>query len=638
MLQAIRDKATGWIAYTILTLLCIPFALWGINAYFGGGSIPDVAEVNGKSVSQQQFQQAYQQQMARLSAILGDTSSLDTKRLKERVLQQLVNQSVLEQASENAGLRVGNQQLRAAIEHMNAFQKNGHFNAAQYQRVLEQQGYRPVSFEQKMRQSLVTDQLQQGLAGTAFVTDSDLKHYVALQGQQRRLSYLVLPLAHYKKQVKLTDQEIRQYYDKHKDQYKSPEQVKLQYLQLDLQALTAKVKVTEAQLKAAYQQRLDQYTQPEQRRASYILVKTPTGASKEAVAKARKRAEAIYQQIHAGSKTFSEEVKASAKEAGVEGGDLGLVSGGTTDPAFEKALFALAKKGDISAPVKTSYGFQIIRLDGIVPKHVSPFAKVRSDLEHELRQRKARPEFYDASEKLANLTFEHPDSLQRAAKALDLKIQQTGWISRKGSHAKGIAQYPKVLKTAFSSAVLKDRQNSQALQVAPDHVIVIHLADHKPAAPLPFAKARDQVVAQLTTDRARHALQSDLDKLIKQARAGGTSLAALAKAHDAKLEQAGLVGRNDRKVEQAVLTNAFKLPEPQGKHGAVYGKATLGNGDEALIAVSEVVPGKLDALDAKQRKQLRQQLVTQIGNQQFRSFVFSQRQQASVKVNKAQLQ
>lgn len=636
MLQAIRDRATGWIAYTILILLCIPFALWGINAYFGGGSIPDVAEVNGTSISQQQFQQAYQQQMARLSAILGDTSSLNTKHLKTRVLQQLVNRTLLEQASRNAGLRIGDRQLRAAIEGMKAFQKNGHFDAAEYRRMLQQQGYQPVMFERQMRQSLLVDQLQQGLADTAFMTNSDVEQYVALQNQRRELSYLVLPLERYKKRVKLTDAEIKQYYDKHKNQFKSPEQVKLQYLELDLKTLAAQVKVTEAELKAAYQQHLDQYTQPAQRRASYILVKTPKGASKSVVKKAKQRAEAIYKAIRVGTKSFADEVTASAKEPGVEGGNLGLVSKGTTEPAFEKALFALDKKGDISAPVKTSYGFQIIRLDGIVPKHVSSFSDVRADLKHEIQQNKAQPKFYDASEKLANLAFEHPDSLQKAAQALGLKIQQTDWITRHGSHDNGIAQYPKVLKAAFSNEVLKDRQNSQALQVAPNHVVVIHLKDHKPAATLPFDKARSKVAARLTTDKAHAALQSELDKLLKQAQSG-IALAQLAKAHHDKLEQPGLVGRNDRKLDPAVLSRAFKLPAPHGKQAAVYGKATLSNGDAALVAVTKVVPGKLDALDAKARQQLRQRLASEAGDQQFRSFVLSQRQQASVKVNQAQL-
>lgn len=632
MLQAIRDKASGWIAYTIIILLCIPFALWGINSYLGGGATPDVAEVDGTAVTPQAFQRAYQRQLAQLRSMMGanfDPAQLNEERLKQQVLQQLVNETVLAQTSRDAGLSVSNRQLDATIRSLPAFQQEGRFDAARYERLLLQQGYTPPAFEQNLRESLLTEQLQQGLAQTAFVSDAALKHYLALQHQQRRLSYLVLSLDHYRQQVEITDKDIQQYYDNNKDQFQSPERVKLQYLELTLDQIAKDITVSEADLRAAYEERKSQYTRPEERRASHILVQLPEHADPQAVAAAEEQARKIYQQIESGETSFDQMLQQAADMPGVEGGDLGLISKGMMEPAFEDSLFALKNQGDVSEPVRTQFGFHIIRLDGIVAGEVTPFEQVRDELAQELRRRRAEPEFFDASETLANLSFENPDSLQPAADALGLPLQQTDWIDRQGGE-EGIARFPKVVQAAFSPDVLDSRLNSEALEVEPSHVLVIRVMEHQSAAPLALEQARDQIVEQLGTEKAREALQTELDSLLERARAG-ESLAQLAQASGGRLEQPGLVERSASGLDGSLLNSAFQLPEPQAETPS-YGTARLANGDRALIAVSEVIPGDPAAFDTPQRAALRQRLASRLGSEQFRSYVASRRQQADVRM------
>jgi peptidyl-prolyl cis-trans isomerase D len=630
MLLAIRDRATGWIAYTVIILLCIPFALWGINSYLGGGAVPDVAEVDGEPISQQEFQRAYQQQMGRLRAMMEgnfDPSTLDEERLKQQTLQQLINETVVRQSGQSLGLRVGDQQLDGAIRSLAPFRRDGHFDPELYQRVLLQQGLTPPSFEQNLRQSLLNEQLQQGIIDSDFLTDADLRRYVALRDQQRRIAFLTLPLEQYKENVEVSEEEIEQYYSANQDRFRNPEQVRLEYLELSLDQLAADIPVDETDLQQAYQERLDQYTRPEERRASHVLVTLPSQASQEIVEEARARAENLHQKIVADDNGFDDIVGDLSELEEVQGGDLGLIGRGMMEPTFEEALFALDKPGDISEPIRTGFGFHIIRLDEVVAGEVIPLDEVRAELESDLRQRRAEPEFFDAAETLANITFEQPDSLHPAAEALGIEVQETGWIDRDGE-SQGIASFPPVMQAAFSPEVLESRLNSESLEVEPGHVVVVRVAEHRPAAPMELAQVRDRIIEQIRTEHAQEAVQEELDRLLERAR-GGASLTQLAEEEDLRLSEPGLVTRSARNLDGSLLNSAFQLPEPESGQ-PVHGRARLANGDRALIVVSEAVPGELADLSPGERDALRRQLAAQGGSMQFQGFVASRRQQTDV--------
>ncbi len=630
MLQAIRDKATGWIAYTVITLLCVPFALWGINSYLGGGTIPDVAEVGDDTITQQAFQRSYQQQLGRLRAMMGnsfDPSLLNEDRLKQQTLQQLVNDAVVQQSGQSLGLRVSDQQLDGAIRSLSPFQREGRFDPELYQRVLLQQGLTPPAFEEEFRQSMLNQQLQQGIAGSNFRTDDDLARYVALRDQQRRIAFLTLSLDQYKADIEVGEDEIEAYYAANQDQFRVPEQVRLEYLELSLDQLAAEIPVDEADLEQAYQERIEQYTRPEERRASHILVTLPADPSSEMIDEARARAETLYRQITADEGGFSETLDEVRGQQGIQGGDLGLIGRDMMEPAFEEALFALEETNDISEPVRTGFGFHIIRLDQIVPGDITPLDDVRAELEAELRERRAEPEFFAAAETLANITFEQPDSLQPAAEALDIGIQETDWLDRE-SDAEGIARFPRVMQAAFSSEVLDSRLNSEPLEVEPGHLVVVRVAEHRPAAPMDLSQARERIVDQIRNERAQAALQENLNRLLERARAG-ESLMQLAERENLTLTEPGFVTRSARNLDGSLLNSAFQLPAPESDQ-PVYGHARLANGDRALIAVSEVVPGELANLNMREREALRRQLATQNGSLQFQGFVAGRRQQTDV--------
>ena len=632
LLQKIRDHAQGWFAYTLFGILIIPFAVWGINYYFEGGGPMDAAVVGDSKISLHEFQRAYQQQRQRMQTMLGgnmDPALLDGPRLKQGVLQQLVDERVLNQSARQQGFRVGDQQLHDAVLALPIFQQNGGFNRELYERLLRNQGYTAAAFEESMRQSLATEQLRTGVTASALVTPPELEQWIALLKQQRELQYVVLPLARYAARATVEDSAIQEYFAKNKERFVNPEQVQLQFIELKLAQIAEGVTTSENELKTAYEEQIAKYGRPEERSASHILVKLPPNASAEAVEKARVRAQQAADGIRSGGKSFDQALQeAKADSSGeLEGSELGVIGKGMFDnPAFETALFALAQAGEVSEPVRMPSGFHIIRLDHITPAQVKPFEEVREAVATELRQQKAENRLYEISQTLANLGYENPDSLEPAAKALNAPIQDSGWFNRQGGEA--IAANPKVIESAFGEDVLKRGVNSEPLELEPGHIVMIRVKAHQDATPRTLEESREDIVKALREQKAREAIAKDAEALKARA-AKGEHPQTLAAEFGGEFKNAGLVGRDAATVDRAVLDVAFRLPQPDTGQVAV-GATVLANGDQVVLEVIRVAPGQKDALSEDERKTLAQQLAQRNGADEFDKLLDSVRARTKV--------
>lgn len=626
-LQKIRDRAQGWFAYTIIGMLIIPFAVWGINYYFEGGGPMDAALVGDSKISVQEFQRAYQQQRQQMQAMFGgnaDPALLDGPRLKQQVLQQLVEERVLSQLAHEQGLRIGDRQLHDVIVALPAFQQNGRFDKELYERWLRNQGYVAAAFEENFRQAKATEQLRESVIDSALFTPVELDRLVAVLKQQRELQYTVLSLENYVAKVTVEDAKILEYFEKNKHRFVNPEQVQVQFIELKLAQLAEGVVVSEEDLKTAYQDQIAKYGQPEERSASHLLVKLPLNPGPAEVEQTQIKAKQIADDLHSGTKSFDQVMQEAKADASgkLEGGELGVIGKGMFDsPAFETALFALQKPGDVSDPVRMPSGFHIIRLDGITPAQVKPFEEVREIVGKELRQQQAENRFYEITQNLANFSYEHPDSLEAAAKALDAPIQDSGWFSRQGGE--GIAANPKLIESAFGEDVLKRGVNSEPLELAPGHVVAIRIKEHRDATPRALEESREEIVKILREQQARLAIAKDAEALKSRA-AKGEHLQTLAKELGGKHRNAGLVSRDAPGVDRAMLATAFRLPQPEtGK--VALGSIALANGDQAVLEVAQVIPGQKDALSEKERKSIAQQLAQQTGSGQFEGLVDSAR-------------
>jgi peptidyl-prolyl cis-trans isomerase D len=363
-------------------------------------------------------------------------------------------------------------------------------------------------------------------------------------------------------------------------------------------------------------------------------VRVADEADDSTVAEAQSQAEQLYQQIDSEGAEFAAVLEANRTQPHIEGGDLGIIEPGLMDPSFEDALFALDEVGSVTPPVRTRFGFHIIRLDDIRAGQTPALDEVREELERDLRMTRAERQFFNAAETLANITFEQPDSLFPAAEMLDLPLHESDWMDR--SSRSGIARHEQVRDAAFSPDVLLDRLNSPALEIEPGHVVVVRVADHQPADTLALEAVREQIVEILRDQYATERLQLELEEALAMAREG-TSLQTLAETTGTILRQPGSVTRTADDVDPVLLDTVFQLTPPQS--GAVrYAVSELSAGDQALLALHEVTPGAATPEDSAALAELRDQLGFRTGDEQFRNFIGHHREQLNIRIRESRLQ
>ena len=611
MLHFIRERAQGWIATIIVALLIIPFALWGINQYFGGGGKAVVAKVNGTEISQREFNQEFYQQRTRMQQMLGKqyNAQLFDPQIKKSVINSMVNQDLLIQNADKAGLRVSDETVAATIRSIKAFSVNGAFSTQRYEQELKQQGESPTGFEYRVKRMTLASQLPDGLATTVLVTDAEVDNVIRLQQQKRDFRYFELPVSKYRDASVANEASIKSYYDKHHDEYKSPEQVSVQYVELSAASIQSDMAKnnppTEDQLREFYQSNASKYVVPEERKASHILIQVAKGADKATVEAAHKKAEDILAKIKSG-KSFSELAKKYSDDPGSaqQGGELGYFTSGIMDPAFEKAAFAL-KVGEVSKPVRTSFGFHIIKLEAIRKSRAKKFDDVRKELIPAYLKDKAERKYFDLADKLTNLAYESTDSLSEVADKLGLKLKESPLFSRVGGP--GIFANPRVVDAAFSDDVLTQGYNSEPVDLGQDHVVVLRLLQHKKASQLPLEKVQDKVKASLIEEAAREKVQQVGSSTVKQLQNG--------KADNSVAEKLGVswknqvsIERDAKTVDASIVKEVFRMMKPvQG--ATSYDGVVLPNGDYAIIALSKVTDGNPAVAKKGDRENIKQQLI-----------------------------
>jgi len=589
LLTAIRDKVSGWIAYFIVLLISIPFALWGIDRYFGsGGDDLVAADVNGVEIPLQAFTYQYQQQQRYLQQAYGVDfpANQNDAALKEFVLQGMVRQELLGQEAQQAGYSVSDQALLNAITQLDAFKTNGHFDERRYEQFLTAQGQTKAEFEQNLRRQLAVSYFEDGIQQSAFLPPSAEQRLLSLKNQRRDFAYFMIPVN--SSNVDIGNKAISKYYESHQDDFKTPERVKVAYLNLSKKGLMSKIKPSEDALRKYYQSEADRYIVPEQRKARQILIKVLEGADKDVIDKARGRAKELATRAKAGENFSSLARKYSEdKLSASSGGDLGFIAPGDLSSEVEDVLFGL-KKGNISNPIQTSLGFQIIQLVDIRPARQAPFDEAHSDVLRDYRQEKAQDRFIKQVEQLETLAYEQSTSLEPAAKALGLKVWQSNWVTRQ--QGGGIFGNPKVRDAAYSDDVLQDRHNSDVVELGPNHFAVLRIIEHEAAKPKPLVQVRDDIKQILAIQVARRQAVVAGQRALKELQSE-KKIAKVAKQYRVTVKSPGFVKRTDTRFPEPIINKVFVLNKPLRQGEATFGGVELTGGGYAIIALHKVQAG-----------------------------------------------
>jgi peptidyl-prolyl cis-trans isomerase D len=633
MLQAIRDKAQGWIAWAIVILISIPFALWGIQEYLGVGGDPVVASVDGDEITERTLDERTREMRQSMRASLGDAYRADLlpeALLRQQALDTLIEQRLLIDRAGDWNLRASDAQVRGYIASMEAFQRDGRFDRPTYEASVRNLGYSTAGFEEGVRTDLLLLQISRGIRNSTFVTDRDIAERIALNDERRRLAFARVAAADFVDEVEVDAAALRAFYDANTERYRTPEQVRVSYLLLDSDSLGELVRVDEASLRQYFEDHRTEFVLREERAMRHILVAVPPGADAAARSQAEQEALDLLQRLRAG-----EEFAALAREysddpgSAQNGGDLGWVERGLMVPDFEEAGFAL-EQGAISEPIETEFGFHLIQVTDIRGGSDAGFDELRGEVEAAYRRFEAENLYFDYAERLAQVAYENPGSLAPAAESLGLEVATTDWLTREASLPPPLDS-PRVVNAAFSEDVLGAGNNSELLEVGPLAAVVLRVSEHRPAGVEPFDEIRAQIEqdfkAEQAAERAREAGEAALERLAS----GSSALPDLARDRNWTLHEEATVGRRADGVPRAVLAEAFSLAPPAAGTTAHAG-VRLDNGDYALIAVSGVEKGEPGDLADADREEIRGQLRGRMADVQYRDFNASLRRKADIEV------
>lgn len=623
MLTKIREKVQGIIAGFITVLIAVPFALWGINSYFGGVERDYVAKVDGTTIGTQVYRQALEQFRDPANPGL-----IQNPAFKQLVVERLVDQVLLAREAHKRGYRLSDERLGRLIRGLPYFQREGRFDPQLYEAMLRREGIGVRDYEESRRREYTVAQVMAGLAESAIVTEPDIAAVIRLFRQEREVAYALIPTETFLPKVTIAPQDVERYYQAHPDLFRTTEEVRIAYLRLSTQQLLEDYSVAEEELRRLYEQESARFTTPERRRAAHILIALPPQADETETARALAKAQGLARQLRDGAdfaalaRQYSQDPDSAAR-----GGDLGDVRRGMLPRELEQAVFALPP-GGVSEPVRTQYGFHLVKLTGYVPEKRQPFEIARPELVKLVRSRKGVQRFYELSEQLRNLVYEQPDSLEPAARALGLKLEQSEWFSRAGG--RGIAAHPRVVEAAFSTEVLDLRRNSDVIELDADTFVALRILDHRPAELRPLAEVRRNIERRLRQEAARTAARRLGEELLAPLERG-VPLAALALQHGLKYHPPRVIMREAGDPDRRIVEAAFRLPRPEGGHPR-YGLADLGEQGYALLALRRVIDGDPARADTAVRAQVERLLRQRRGDDYFAYYRARLRAESKVKI------
>ena len=590
MLQDLREKSQGKIAWIIIGLISLTFVLVGAESVFdfAGNRSKTVAEVNGQKITASEVETLYQQVLQQADK---EALKIAPEQLKKELLQSLIDKTVLTQRMERLGMEISPQRLSSFIAAMPNFRApNGEFSKELYQRFLASTGYSDATFRAIITENLLREQLQQGVLKTEMTPESDLHDLVKYLYQKRSVRYAEVPKAPFKARVGVNDTDIKAYYDEHKKDFMTQEQIALEYIHLSFDKLLADFKPTDAEIEKFYNDNVAMFSDPERVHVAHILIALPKEADEDAVKTAKAKVEEVQNKIKAGE-SFDSLAKQYSQDQGsaAQGGDLQWLESGEMVPEFEKAAFALKKTNQISSPIRTEFGFHIIKLVEKKEHKVQPFTEVKSDVLTKMKQEWAQEELANKADQLTALAYDHPDSLQAAADKLKINIDKTDLFSAQTGPKEPVLQNTAVLNAAFSNTVKDDKNNSDLIKADDKNYIVVRVMKHVPAAQKPIDEVKAEIEAKLIDKKAEALAKQSAEEMLKTASSFIPS--------DWKTLQN--VNRNEKNIEPALLEGIFSLPRAQNPTDQSLKMIQMKNGDFAVVALTSVEDGSISQLPSE---------------------------------------
>ena len=647
VLQSIRDRLTGIIAIFIFAILIIPFAFVGVSSYFQSDAVNAVALVNDQEITIGEFNAGFQNYRRRMQAQMGaafDPVAFDQPMIRRQFLDQMIDEELLAQVAIDAGLAVDNQYLAQSIRDLPGFQVDGEFNADVYQARLASQGMTPKQFEAEIRASILLGQFPSAIGTSAIATDWEIRDYARLLDQKRSFDAIIVP-AFPEVEVEADQEEVAEeavaddivvdeeavvaWYEDNLRDYMSEEQVIIEYLELDAATIGGAVEPDEEELRGRFEEQKSRFITPESRLASHILIELDASAPEVDVETARQQAETLAERARAGE-DFAELARENSQDLGSseQGGDLGWVEPGFMVQAFEDGLYELTLESPISDPIQTGFGWHVVYLREIRPSEGMSYTEAREILVEEYTAEADERRFLEQADRLVDIIYEDPTTLDAAANELGLEVREAGPFSRAGDQS-FIGGNMEIVNAAFSDLVLGQGVVSDPIDLDENHIVLVKLKEHLPEAQLPLEDVREQVDAsvrrQLGMERASAAAEGLLASL-----QGGADIAELADLEGLDMVESDDTERRSTLIDARLRDEVFLLDRP-GESGPELAVVELDDG-YAVVQLNSVTDGELTSEDEMRKQAYLRRVSISSGNTETLGFLKMLRDQSVIEV------
>lgn len=627
MLQAIRDRVTGIVAFFILGLLAIPFVFFGLDSYIQSVPQDAVAQVGDSEIKVSEFQSEFSRYRAQLRQQQGEAyDELQANRPEARreFLENMIDRRLLLQHAQSMGMAISANTIADVIRKVPAFQIDGRFDPEIYRQRITASGQSAAAFERELAGDLLIQELPAAVSSSVIVTDADVDRWLRVQMEKRQISYATIQSEAFDEEVSIDDSEVEAFYNENQGQFMRPERVSVEYVELDTREMAEAMEIEEEVLRERYEATQARFMTSERRRASHILI---TAGTERADEEARALAQSILERIENGE-DFAELAAEYSDDPGSsgQGGDLGWIEPDVMMPEFEAALYDL-QTGEIAGPVETEFGWHLIRLDEIDAPRGQTFEEARAEILEEVRQERADDLYIELSERLIDLVYADPTGLDAVADDLGLELQQAGPFSR--FSAQGLMANPRVLEAVFSDLVLVERQASEPIEVDPNHAVVVRVTEHQPSEPRPLEDVADEIRSRLEREAAREAARAYAIGLVERIESGDETLEQVAEAEELEL-QAQEATRRSFELGSQLLDTLFSLPRPA--EGDSVLEVIPNANDWMLVRLEQVTPGDPEEAGDAQRQSARQQIRLTRASLEFEGMLQWLRENTEIKV------
>ncbi len=620
MLTKIREKIVGPLGLVILGAIALSFVFFGATLNFAGNIF--AAKVDGSEIGITQFENSYRQQLD-ANPQLASLPPEFRAQFRQNILESLIRERLVELYLTEEGYQISEMQLTAAIQRVPDFQVDGKFNLEAAEILLAQNGLTTASFRNAQRSQLRLEQLRRAVGGTALITPSEYRRYLNLVAEQRLVSIATFDVANAAAEVEVSEEQILAFYEENDTLYLQQETASIEYIEISRADVADSIEISEEVLNEYYLDSQNRYMQDEQRQARHILI---LSGDDEVAAEAT--AQDLMARIEAGE-SFEELAIANSGDGTTasQGGDLGVRTRPQLSDELGSAVFTMAA-GELSGPIKSDFGFHIVRLEEILEPGPLPLDQVRGELMSELRDRETEGLYRDLARAASDALFETSD-MQTIADAVELYVRTADGVQR--SNAGPFGNNQAAIDAIFDASVLIDGEVSEVIEIDANRSAIFKVTAHTPAARQPLDAVREDVSLTVRSIAAQ-TIVFDRAALLMQALENGEDFGIAAESAGAMVSPTALVGRQNNQIDPTVMAQIFTSPKPT-QDAPVRAQVADQSGGQTVFSLEAVLPGRPESIPLADRDEGKEQLALQAGGADFIAFVESLYLDADIVVN-----